>query len=867
MKRLAMNGFKSAIGVLLLATSGSLIACGNGSGAKVPADDDSQPTAGVGGSSAENAGEAGAPAQGGQADDGKGNGKPLPINAGEYTEASFNYKDTHPADFNPLNDKESTLLKRDETAIAYGAAALTGVTLDDAGKAFTQRSESLAPELAGLKPLEMVSANLDDDGADEVAALGTNGTSLVLRIIDSTGDTLFSGHQDLVLADKAFSAAHLRAADVDGDGRSELLVSASNGTTGWARVFDDSTQQLALLKELKAGSTKEVAIAIGNFDADLAPELALLSDEASGIVLQTFDDAAAKFAGLRTLDKTQLPLPQALKPRGLRLEAGNFDSDATDELAVLADGYDTKDPQNWVEGLFAGVLQDSGDDAEPIAFPHRQLPAPHMANNDYRLQGNSGWQTQVADLNGDGRDELVVVERAPNDDGNNFDFNAYRFAFDPDHSKWQDQEQLASLAKGVKYNASVGTVTVGQTDGLGRDVLVTLENDYGQTPLLETHRIFASGARSVSGETADPNAALISSQTRLEKSLPAGGALSTLVPVSGDFDGDSLRVRFTGKKWLELTRPRPMVVLAAPPAKDGISQVTDNSSTSYGTSKSIEKATTEEYSITRKVTLSFELPIPGLDFLNVGASASMSQSMSQSNTVSLEETYGSEYATSYPDNVVVFNGVLCMRYEYQVLGGADTGLIGSLMTIDVPLDSRIYKWTTSYYNESLGDRGSPIDEKILPQTAGDPSTFPSVKQRDALMGAAKSASPGSTVTWKSDAMSVGQGTGANSVSIDLNSTTTTETSFTTSTEFGAKAGAFVSAEYSQGTDETAAYSVTVTRGTEFQGSVGDIEKGSDYADWFFSYGLFVYPATLAKGEKVQVVNYWTEGFGPGYGKP
>jgi hypothetical protein len=61
--------------------------------------------------------------------------------------------------------------------------------------------------------------------------------------------------------------------------------------------------------------------------------------------------------------------------------------------------------------------------------------------------------------------------------------------------------------------------------------------------------------------------------------------------------------------------------------------------------------------------------------------------------------------------------------------------------------------------------------------------------------------------------------------------------------------------------------VTVTRATEFQGSVGDIEKGSDYEDWFFSYGLFVYPATLAKGEKVQVVNYWTEGFGPGYGKP
>lgn len=56
----------------------------------------------------------------------------------------------------------------------------------------------------------------------------------------------------------------------------------------------------------------------------------------------------------------------------------------------------------------------------------------------------------------------------------------------------------------------------------------------------------------------------------------------------------------------------------------------------------------------------------------------------------------------------------------------------------------------------------------------------------------------------------------------------------------------------------------MTRGTEFQGAVGDITDKEDYADWFFSYGLFVYPTTLAKGERVQVVDYWTEGFGPGY---
>ncbi len=852
--------FRTAIGVLMMAASSVTVGCGSDESSAADNRETGRAGAdGRGGSAGKDAGgsanQGGDAAQAGQG--GSPHGTDPPLNTGEYTVESFTAKDEHAADFQPLNDKEAVLLRRDETAIAYGGAKLSGLTLDDAGQDFAPKTDSLGPQLAGLTPIELTSANLDDDGADEIAVVGTTSAGLVLRVIDHVGSQLYASHQDIVLADKSYTAAHVRAGDVDGDGRAELVVSAGNGGSVFARIYDDATTEHALVKELVSGPGQEIALALGNFDGDRALELALFSELPAGLQLQTLDDADHGFAVLRTLNASQLPLPQSFRSRGLAVEAGNFDTDSSDELALFADGWDTRDDGNWLESLYAGTVQDTAEDEKPIALAQTQLPSPTSPSGNYRANGNRGWHSQVADLNGDGRHELLLLERAPNQDGNNYDWSAYRFAFDAKKEIWESEVQYLPLAQGVSYSATAGMVTVGQTEGLGRDVLVSVRNDAGPGPTkLQTLQLFAGK---------NGNSHLLST-TQTQRSAPEVTDATAVWPVSGDFDGDSLRVRFTGEKWLELTRPRPIVILAAPPAKAGISQVVDNHSTSYGTSRSVEKGTTEEYSITRKVTLSFEVSVPGLDFLSAGASASMSKAMSESNTTSLEDSYGMEYAASYPDNVVVFQGVLCMRYEYEVLGGADTALVGTLMTVDVPLDSRVYKWTTDYYNEALSGSGSPIDASVLPQDAGDPATFPGTVQRDKLMNAARKASPGATNTWRSDAISVGQGQGVNSVWIDLNETETTEQSFTTSTELSASAGAFVKAEYSQGLDETAAYSVSVTRGTEFRGAVGDITGKKDYADWFFSYGLFVYPTTLAKGERVQVVSYWTEGFGPAYTK-
>ncbi len=181
----------------------------------------------------------------------------------------------------------------------------------------------------------------------------------------------------------------------------------------------------------------------------------------------------------------------------------------------------------------------------------------------------------------------------------------------------------------------------------------------------------------------------------------------------------------------------------------------------------------------------------------------------------------------------------------------------------IPVDSRIYKWTVDYYNQLVGTQGSQIGSDILPGVAGDPTSLPTADQSENLI-TGKLDDSGFPAAWASKAVSVGQGSSLNYADVDLEVKVTDENSVTTSTEFGASMGAFVTAEYSQGWDSTTGYAVSVSKDTKFTGTVGDITDEADYQHWFYSFGVFLYPTKLAHGESVQVVQYWTEGFGPDY---
>jgi hypothetical protein len=758
----------------------------------------------------------------------------------DYSVDSFGQKEPNGPD-HPLQRVETKLLRRDEVSLlgAGNGGSGFGAALDDAGHDYAALAGGTGIAFVNdMQIFDTVSASLDDDGNDELVAVGLVGTKLTVRVVDSDQSGVFGSVEEFAIDDATYEHAWLRVGDFDQDGRDEILVAAVSSTGVVARIYDDALGKFALLKEVYAGAGEEIAPAVGNFDDDRAPELAFLIDAGNDLVLKVFDDADSDYATLKTLTNadTGLVAANGFRVSGLRLEAGNFDKDARSELIALADGIEASG-DNPNEGLYLVGFDDAATDFAQLAALRHEYERSDTTDG-YRYTNAWPWQSLVADGNGDGQDELFVLQRQTADDG--LAWKARHLVFGKEADKWSSGEQVLTVRTDV-HGGSTATLTpaAGRSDTPGADVIVAVHDDT-ELATFALESPITGAVRSVEVDALGTPTALSPSN-------------KTVWATGGDFDADSLRIRYTGQKWLELTRPRPIVLLAAPPVKDGISQNASASGTAYGTTTSQSTDDTQEVGYTDSLTLSFEVSLPGLDFLTAGAQASMEQEFTATDTTTNTTSYTTSYASSYPDDVIVFNGTLCERYEYEVMGGGEPGLIGTKMTIDVPLDSRIYKWTVPYYNQSLGSEGSPIPAELLKHEVGDPSSYPS---SDAIPANALWTSP--------SAESVGQGIGTNSASIDVGKESTTGASFSTSYSVGGSVGAFVKAEYSHAWNDTSSYSVTTGLDTTFQGTVGDIQDPNDYKQYLYSFGIFVYPAVLAGGEQLEVVEYWTEGLGQGY---
>jgi hypothetical protein len=614
------------------------------------------------------------------------------------------------------------------------------------------------------------------------------------------------------------------------------------------------------LKDVYSGPGEEIAAVFANLDDDRRPEIAALIDAGSDLERRIFDDSGNGYASLGVVKNEELGIVGApFVVMGLRLEAGDFDhnrldsdnepiGDARDELAAVVDGYFVNG-QDGNPGIRAAYWDDAK--ANFAALPGRESSQTDFGtvhpDSSYRYTHDWGWRTLVTDSNGDGQDELFFLARQPGD--TNFDWGLFHLSFGKEAKSWTSGVEYTTLVEEVSGSAPafMGAVA-GRTDSLGSDVVVAVNDD----GTVRSYRVFADNTDLPYQSDVD---------TLPTFDAPNGKAVWV---AGGDWDADSLRIRFTGSKWLQITRPQPIAIVVAAPAKEGISQNYDDTTTSYGTAVTGGKSTSEEYGVSNKLTLSFEVSVPVLDFLSANAEVEMERQFSRSHTSTSLVRYGTSYGGAYPDDVVIFNGTLCMRYEYEVLGGSDKDVIGTRMTIDEPVDARIYKWTVGYYNMSLRDEASPIGKDVLSHTAGDPASYPSTQRRNQLVKSNGMRLPNAWAT--PEAASVGQGRAWRSLSISVSEEQETTDTLTLSTSYTGGFSAFVGASYTQGYDETSAYSVIVGSETEYEGTVGDIELIDDYEEWYYSFGLFVHPVTLAGGESVQVVNFWTEGFGPGYKK-
>ncbi len=770
----------------------------------------------------------------------------------DYTIEAFDYEDPRPAEFHPLAEPVTALLRIEEVATVVPTASSGGLVLDDPRAGGTLGELPQDPRGSTRRIYARLAANLDGDGNDElVLAQLEDGTGyLRIRIVDSAPMMPF--FREVALdEDMALDDVDVAAADVDGDGIDELIVAvADDVNVGWVRIFDDLDHDLTMLAHISdvSAGVRAVSVATSDLDEDGEPEFvtSLSWQTTTGVLVLFEDDYASGLGGLpgrSTLIPGDFGDSSLVFDRAV-VHGGNFDDDPAEEVLLVA---------HALEGSYYGLRYYLIDDASTDLAVAANLDMGALSGSfsGYTPVGNRWpWRSTVADLNGDGTLELMAVMRT--DNSPDFDWDISHLPMPAEQDAWRENPSTLVVGTNGRSLADLTTVRdkVGADDEIDEfaDAVVASARDGDSLTQLRVHAEVVDAA-------ADPIVYRIVPQPPTTRTVPSNNRPPWVI--AGDFDADSVLLRYTGNKTLALADPMPIAILAAPPTVAGIDQRFDLSNTGYGTAVSAGSSETHEVAVTTRVTFTTNVRIPKIGLDIVESERNMDRVLSSSGVTTERITYGTSFRGSSDTNTIVFQGTLYHSYEYEIVGALDPTEIGQQVRIDVPVATRVYKWTIPFFNEVMNDRGWEIDATLLPHTIGDPSTYRTPAERDAILA--------ENDGWKSLRATVGQGNGSVEVTIDLEteSTTTTQRRRGNQTTLRGPLNNLLCTLgeancRTYGFASTDGYSLSAGSSTSYAGRVGDIVDSATWADAQYDFGLFVYWHQLDEQTAVQVIDYWTE---------
>ena len=760
-----------------------------------------------------------------------GGGRGNPTNAGAYEAEAFGYVDPYASDFHPLGrDAVFAAVRRDEVACLFTGSSAPFAIEDLAADAETTAVPATAT--AGITVLETATGDLDGDGKPELVLLGTFGSAgargLRVRVLGMSGGVgpnvgtwTLLGSFDAGASAENYRSGRVDVGDVDGDGRAEIVVAATRGAyVSWVRVYEDPVDgagQGVLLRELSYPGARAVRGICAQLDDDLGKELAVhVQLNGSAAEGHVFDDASHDFVQL-TSSADPLYTGSGSGYFTGDLLAVNRDEDGRDEIALVR----------------LPATMDVFDDA-PAGFALIDTQSGFV---NYMVE----WQPDdpllmrrldSGDLDADGLDEVVLL---------------------------LPHEELP-----LGLIESVGVLTLWGAGGnslleqnitsvpelRGWDVAVV---DHDADGLDEIVSAVTSGTQvRWSGWEYDPDAAGDLASYGGPAGLGSEPASNTHVVLAGDdFDVDGVRLRWTGEKFQRLPNPIPMALLAAPPTKAGISQDYDASDVTYSMSQgweySYETSTTHSGSLTlgwkwKDVFGVAEVSVKGT------LKGALKFSYGESNSVSTSVSY----TGSHDHDVVIFQGTLHMVYVYEILSAHEPGVVGTEMTINVPVGTKVYKWTPEYFEERFGP-DTFLADAPLEHVIGDPASYATEGEASEIADFA-----GNPVT-------VGQGHGSNGCELALENEITQGDGWSwgievdVETEIGGFQGGL-----SYGFEREHLWEVKVSRGTSYECTIGDIADPSQWEAWAYDTGIFTYTYEMPERSPYQVVTFWTQPWGSGY---
>jgi hypothetical protein len=683
------------------------------------------------------------------------------------------------------------------------------------------------------------------------------------------------------------------AADIDGDGRDEVVVFYYEATDQTLSLYTiehlpDNTFAKSAAVVIDTGLTKlpawdwfEDGVTAANLDDDAAEELVIGFGKV--YMLDDGDAVGPKFARLNPVASAGLALPSISADR-IDVGVGDLDNvpgDLTDEVVIthnsgsiarveIFDGT-THIASKQASFELNGASTDDHSSAElrvEVGNFDKRDPEDEIVFLGYRLgydwwtltlmdgkSGNFGWYRSFSRYIADTSDGRVSIQlRRIDVDGDHVDevFADFFILSEFDKLPASDSDAVApegggitSLAAGNPFNVSgfplpsTGRVKVASVG----NVVQTRAAAAGQqrAPVEEELVAIEQFGRLVYGGVVN------GAWSWREIEQIDGASNDTLV--LGNFDDDSATVHFRNEHEVLYSSPKPIALLSAPPfhaADSGVQQPTGNTYTAFGTSTTMGVNTSQSMSLSVGWSVGFEGGIAGL--AKVESSLSFEQKFDSVTSSGLELAEWITYATGAEDSVV-FTSVPFDVYYYDIVASPVAADVGKTISINVPRRPQTSLVSAAFYDLNRGP--TPAVAPLFTHTVGRPRSYPSEAQRDSACAANLSC-------YSSQVYTVGEGGGFTEIYISktTNQSKTTNYNFSVTAESKLTVGG-VSLGHSVGFGYGFGMGVTSSETTSFTGRVANI-VGRTPAD-AYDLGLFARQVPFGDGDsKVMLVDYWVK---------
>ncbi len=713
-----------------------------------------------------------------------------------------------PKDYNPLARPRTTFMPKMELFLAgfsrNGAAAPCVGThqclYDDKDGSYAPLHATTDDSWTSAAFKNVIGADFDGDGRDEIAVVyyADATKKLKLKVIDrdagmykETDAEIASGVEEPVVALYKTFHPTLAAGDLDGDGRDELAVGFDK-----LYVVDDKDASFAVTSKDYTGYM-ELFVAAGDVDGDGQDELAV-----------TYHDGTTHYAYLDLFDGDLSAT--ALRSKHLLHDASNGHTYAGSVHVAIGD----IDGDGLGELVFHGVSRVFAEPTEVLAamddaksslawldlffctFQNASSPPPFQPT------------LQLLDYDGDMVQEIFA--------------SAWIFDYKKGATLTSYCGAGVDLEGVLVATEPPFSVAAGDVDGDLKDELI----------------YYFSGGLGIGGQDSTGNWAV-------QEIWTGGGGLDSQV-CTANVDDDSPTVEYVGRE-LQLGDPQVIAVMAAPPLHLGIGQNEGASGTSFGksTATGVEQSKSMGFSVGFSIGFEAEAPF-GLAKASFKTTVESSMDATSSQSTEVEQYVS--YAGGAGEDKVIFTAVPFDVYYYKILSSPVASEVGKMLTINMPRQMQTLSVERGFYNAYNGD-GDDIDSSVLKHTIGDPRSYPTEAERDALLksgGLMSVASP------------VGVGSGSITVGIRKSAGQGTGSSFDFGVTMEGEAGVVgVTMGGSAGFHYGYESSVTHTESTLFEGTVGDIPQSAYDSSRAYSFGLFAYPFTRGD-QKFTVVNYWVK---------